>query len=133
MLTLVTPAAASPPQPVTITVLTTLEPGAVDPFTSTGGVVCADGEVSTPSTLFVGGQSGTHAQLLIVKRFVCDTGSFDLLLRVSISFETFATKGTWSVMDGTGVFAKLHGSGRITGTNMGDQVLDEYKGSMHID
>lgn len=129
-------ALASPPQPVTITVDTTLgDPNAIDPFTATGGVVCGTGTVSTPIALFVGGQSGSHAQIIIVKHFVCPDGTFDILLRVNIDFTTFATAGTWSVLGsaGSGAYAKLHGSGTLTGENMGDTVLDEYQGSMHID
>lgn len=126
-------AVASPPLPVTITVNTTVEPGAVDPFTATGGVFCSAGVVSTPITLFVGFQSGSHAQIIIVKHFVCPDGTFDVLLRVDLDFTTFATEGTWSVLSGTGAYAKLHGSGTLTGENMGATILDLYSGSMHID
>jgi hypothetical protein len=127
-------AVASPPRPVTITVDTTLgDPNAVDPFVATGGVICSAGEVSTPITLFVGFQSGSHAQIITVKHFVCPDGTFDILLRVTLDFMTFATRGTWSVLRGTGAYVKLHGSGTLTGENMGDSILDRYAGSMHID
>jgi hypothetical protein len=133
VLTLTAPAVASPGQPVTITLLSTIDPpDAVDPFTSTGGIVCATGEVSTVRTVFAGGQSGFHAQITTVKHFECANGSFDLLVRVTLDEVTFNTEGTWTVLRGTGAFAKLHGSGSITGTRVGDKVLDEYIGSMHI-
>jgi hypothetical protein len=133
LLALAPAAAATPPRPISITVDTSFEPGAVDPFSSTGGVVCAAGSVSTPVTRFVGFQSDTHAQILIVKHFVCADGSFDLLLRVRLDFATTDTVGTWSVLDGTGAYAKLHGSGTLTGDGMGESVLDVYTGTMHID
>ena len=133
LLMLSAPAVASPGQPVTITVLSSIDPGAVDPFTSTGGIVCAAGEVSTLSTVFAGGQSGFHAQINTVKHFTCGTDSFDLRVRVTLDEITFDTVGTWSVLRGTGAFEDLHGSGTITGTRTGDnKQLDEYTGSMFI-
>lgn len=127
-------AVASPPQPVTITVNTSLtDPNAVDPFAATGGVVCSAGQVSTPVSLFVGWQSQFQAQIIIVKHFVCGDGTFDVLLRVKLDFATGETRGTWSVLSGTGAYAKLHGSGTLTGEPMGATILDVYTGSMHFD
>jgi hypothetical protein len=126
-------AAASPPQPVTITVDTTLEPGAVDPFVATGGVVC---ETGTVSDLFVQlvGQSPSHRQIRARKRFVCPDGTFDVLLRVKLDLETFATSGTWTVVDGTGAYVKLHGTGSLVGEPLGPTTIrDIYTGKMHID
>jgi len=126
-------AAASPPQPVTITVDTTIAPDAVDPFVATGGVVCETGTVSSPVTLFVG-RSPSHAQILVVKHFVCPDGTFDVLLRVTLDFETLDTAGTWSVLDGTGAYVGLHGTGSLVGDNLGPTTIrDVYTGSMHID
>src|SRR5215216_7636731 len=70
-------AGATPPEPVTLTVDTIFVPGSVDEFASSGGVVCASGEVTTPWSLFAGGQNGFHGQLLVAKHFVCDEGTFD--------------------------------------------------------
>ena len=126
-------AAASPPQPVTITVDTTLAPGAVDPFAATGGVVCETGTVSDLFVLFVG-RSPSHAQLLVGKRFVCPDGTFDVLLRVRLDFETLDTSGTWSVVDGTAGYVGLHGTGSLVGDNLGPTTIrDLYTGAMHID
>ena len=127
------PVLASAPQPVTITVLTTTE-GAIDPFEATGGLVCDNGVVENAGGRFIGWQSGTHAQILILKRFTCEDGIFDILLRVTLDFETADTVATWSVVDGTGAYASLHGAGKLTGTNDGgDTILDVYVGGMHID
>ena len=126
-------ALASAPQPITITVVTGME-GSSDPFDATGGVVCAEGVVGNAGGHFVGWQSDTHAQILILKRFTCDDGTFDILLRVKLDFETSDTVATWSVVDGTGAYESLRGSGTLIGTNDGGEtILDEYVGAMHID
>jgi hypothetical protein len=127
------PALASAPQPITITVETTFEASS-DPFEATGGVVCKEGVVGNAGGHFVGWQSDTHAQILILKRFTCDDGTFDILLRVTLDFETRDTVATWSVVDGTGAYASLRGAGTLTGTNDGgDTILDVYVGGMHLD
>jgi hypothetical protein len=126
------PVLASAPQPVTITVVTTTE-GAIDPFEATGGVVCDNGVVENAGGRFIGWQSGTHAQILILKRFTCEDGTFDILLRVTLDFETADTVATWSVVDGTGAYASLRGAGKLTGTNDGGEtILDVYVGGMHF-
>ena len=125
-------ATASPATLVTITSdVSFVDP--TSPFIATGGVICSAGTVSNVFTRFTGFQSNTHAQILVLHRFVCPDGTFDILLRVGLSFTDFATEGTWSVHDGTGAYSKLHGTGRITGVNQGDSVLDTYTGKMHID
>lgn len=124
---------ATAPQPVTITVVDT---GQADPFTASGGPICAAGNVFNASVLFVGWQSGSHARILIVKRFVCPDGTFDILLRVDLDFETGDTVATWSVTDGTGAYASLHGAGSLTGDKTDPDalsILDVYTGGMHID
>lgn len=127
------PVAASPPQPVTITVLTGFDE-TPDPFDATGDIVCDEGVVSNTFSLFTGWQSNTHAQILVGKHFVCSDGTFDILLRVKLSFATQDTAGTWSVQSGTGAYAGLHGTGTITGDSTGEEsILDVFTGSMHID
>jgi hypothetical protein len=123
---------ATPATAVTLSVPTTFA-NTSDPFTSTGGVVCATGTVSTPFAIFVGGQSDTHAQILVGKHFVCPSGSFDVLLRVTLDFADGGTGGTWSVVAGSGAYAKLHGAGTIEGTPFDGGIQDEYAGSMHLD
>jgi hypothetical protein len=130
-------AKASPPQPVAISVLTVFADSS-DPFTSTGGVVCASGTVSTSFLRLVGQQRGGQAQILVGKHFVCSDGTFDLLLHVTVYFlyfDTGDTLGGWSVVRGTGAYARLHGTGTITGTTVvpGTSIDDEYTGAMHID
>ncbi|HET8752471.1 MAG TPA: hypothetical protein VFM43_08110 [Gaiellaceae bacterium] len=127
-------AGAATPRSVTISV-TTVVTDPSDPFTSTGGVLCANGTVSTPFVRFNGAQSGTQEQIHVGKHFVCSNGTFDLLLRVTLDFTTADDSGTWSVVHGTGAYALLHGAGTITGTAIvpSSVIQDEYRGSMHID
>ena len=126
-------ALASAPQPITITVVTGVE-NSSDPFDATGGIVCEEGVVENAGGHFVGWQSITHAQILILKRFTCDDGTFDILLRVKLDFETNDTVATWSVVGGTDAYASLRGAGTLIGTNDGGEtILDEYVGGMHID
>ena len=125
-------ALASAPEPITITVVTGME-GSSDPFAATGGIVCEEGVVENAGGHFVGWQSNTHAQILILKRFTCDDGTFDILLRVTLDFETNDTVATWSVVGGTDAYASLRGAGTLIGTNDGGEtILDEYVGGMHI-
>jgi hypothetical protein len=127
-------ASATTPQPVTMSV-TTVFSDASDPFTSTGGVVCASGTVSTSFVLFNGAESGTRAQFVVGKHFVCSNGTFDLLLHATSDLSSRDDFGNWSVVSGTGAYALLHGDGTITGTAVvpGVSIDDEYTGSMHID
>lgn len=111
-----------------------------DPFTSSGGIVCASGTsthlFAVPPLVVAGGQSGFRAQILVGKHFVCEDGSgtFDLLLRVTLDFGTEDTYGTWSVVRGTGDYDKLHGGGKIAGDRLPDGgIQDEFTGTVHID
>src|SRR6516225_10158150 len=87
-------ASASQPQPVTISVQTVFSDQS-DPFTTTGGVVCQTGSVSTLSVKFEG-RNGTHTQLLVRKQFACPNGTFDLLLQVTGDNATGNDSGTWA-------------------------------------
>ena len=124
---------ASQPQAVEITAFTHID-GFEDPFDATGGVICSHGKVSNAGGRFIGWQSGAEAQINLVKHFECPDGTFDVLLRVTLDFETLDTVGTWSVLSGTGAYDDLHGAGSLTGDNPGgDTILDVYVGAMHLD
>lgn len=125
-----TPVVATSPDPVTITVDTTVDGG--DPFVATGGVVCNSGIVSTTFRMFSGNERTGGLQLLLVKRFECSDGTFDLLLRVSLEFAT-GTTGNWSVVGGSGAYERLHGTGSVTGTyGPDDTIHDVYVGTMAV-
>jgi hypothetical protein len=127
---------ATEPQPVTITVVTGIG-GFQAPFEAPpGGPICAAGTVSNVGGRFVGWQSGSHARIIETKRFECPDGTFDVLLRVTLDFESGDTIGTWSVLDGTSAYASLRGAGSITGDKTDPSattILDTYTGGMHVD
>jgi len=124
-------ALASTPQAVTITVPTSFN-ATQDPFHATGGVVCDEGTVSNGAGHFVGWQSNTHAEILLQKLFECPDGSFDILLRITLDFESLNTVATWSVIDGSGAYESLRGAGTLTGERQGEIILDVYTGNMHL-
>lgn len=132
------PAAATPPTGVEIAspIDLTDGTGSFAVITDDGGVLCDAGTVENLFSLFVGGQSGFQAQILAVHEFTCDdgSGSFLLSLRVKLDFSTGTTSASWSVLDGSGDFEKLHGSGSLVGTpSCGpDCILDTYTGAVHI-
>lgn len=132
-------AAAIPPADVEIVspIDLTNGTGSFDVVADEGDVLCDAGSVVNLFSLFVGGQSGSHAQILVVHQFTCDdgSGSFLLTLRVKLDFATGTTTASWSVLDGTGAYEKLHGSGSLVGTpSCGpDCILDTYTGAIHID
>jgi hypothetical protein len=130
-LVLATGVQATPGTAVTITSLTSTS-GTGDPFSSTGGVVCASGTVSNAWARFIGWQSGSAAQILIDKHFECADGTFEILLRVTVDFNTCDTVATWSVLSGTDAYVNLRGAGSLTGdSDCGGTILDVYTGSMH--
>ncbi len=119
----VAPAGATPPSDVEITV-----PGFVGPFTATSDVICPTGTVADLAGKAAGFQSGQGFNLQIVKEFTCDdlSGSFVLKLQVRIAD---GVRFNWIVVDGTGAYADLHGSG--TGFVLLPDT-DVYMGGMHI-
>jgi len=131
-LALATNVYATTPQAVTFTVETRLENH--DPFASTGGLICATGEVSTMDRRVTGWQNESHAQILLVKQFECADGTFDVLLRVTVDFASCDTVGTWSVLGGTGAFERLRGAGMLNGdSDCVEVIVDTYVGSVHVD
>ena len=129
---LATNASATSSTPVTITVEVTIG-GSDNPFVATGGMVCDAGVASNLEGNFVGGYSNTHAQIQVFQRFECDDGTFDMHVRVALSFTTFETAGTWSVVDGTGAYDTLRGTGTITGETQGiGMIRDTFEGSLHF-
>jgi hypothetical protein len=132
------PAHASPPTDLVIVSPIDIPSGtgSFEVSEDEGDLLCDEGSVENRFTQFVGGQSGSHGQILLLHEFTCDdgSGSFALLLRVNLDFTTFNTTGSWSVLEGTGDYTKLHGSGSIAGSPCGpDCVLDTYTGRVHID
>jgi len=129
------PAQPAPPQATTITAdMSDPTAGADGTFTATGPV-CASGTVTQLERLFVGYESGDHAQILVRHQFTCadGSGSFVIELRVRLSFETFTTEFNWSVLSGTGAYVSLHGAGSGSDVLTDDGLRDFYTGATHID
>jgi hypothetical protein len=131
-LVLATGVQASQSTAVTITVLT--GDTGTDTFTATGGVVCSTGTVTLAWGRFIGYQRNTGgAQILLDKHFECGDGTFEILLRVSLDFNTCDTVATWSVQSGTDAYANLRGAGTLTGeSDCNGEILDVYTGDMHF-
>ena len=130
------PVQATTPAEVQIRIETTVPSEGLPfgPFTATG-LVCPSGETIDVFGRSVGFESGNRLQILVVKKFTCADGSgtFSLLFRVHITFQPFSDTFTWSVLDGTGAYARLHGSGSGFGTPTPNGATDNLTGGMHID
>lgn len=130
------PARATPPEDVLIEVDTTLPPEgpSFGPFTATGPI-CPTGDSVDVFSRFVGFQSGREAQILVGKEFTCDdgSGSFLLLMQVHLEFQTFTDAFSWTVLDGTGAYETLHGSGDGFGVPTNNGVFDTFSGEMHVE
>jgi hypothetical protein len=137
------PAAATPPNDVSIEVETSLI-GAPSPFAASGaavdnGLICSAGTVIDAEGK-VTGNSPTGFNFKGIKQFICDDGSgeFSVNLQARIDFRRGVTFN-WNVLSGTGDYEKLHGAGSgfgLGGVPCGDPdlcILDVYEGGLHID
>jgi len=135
MLALAAPAGATPPSGVNIEVDTDIS----SPFTASGpavddGVVCASGVVEDVFFKASGFQSNTGVNFQIVKEFTCDDGSgdFSVKLQVRLLFDDSPATFNWNVVDGTGAYENLHGTGTGVGLPCDTCfVLDVYDGGLH--
>jgi len=130
------PVQATAPADVLIQIDTTVPSEGLPfgPFTATGPV-CPSGTTVDVFGKSVGFASGNRLQILVVKQFTCADGSgtFSLLFRVHITFEPFSDTFTWTVVDGTGAYTRLHGSGSGFGTPTPNGATDTLTGGVHID
>ena len=128
------PASASVPAPLRVEGQVSLPDGS-GTFAAIGPV-CPAGAIETLRDQGVAGESGRHFEVLVVHRFSCADGSgtFDLLLQVHLDFvPDYSDEFTWSVLDGTGAWAQLHGYGTGFGIRTDSGVYDTYEGSVHVD
>jgi hypothetical protein len=128
--------AATKPEPVTLTgtLVFPESPPATGTFTATGPI-CPSGTIQELGGLFVGWQSDRLARIGVRHEFTCadGSGSFVLQLTVRLNFEDGTTDFRWSVLSGSGDYAKLHGTGTGTGAPIAGGIVDTYTGEMHID
>lgn len=118
--TVIAPVSAAAPEAVTITSNMTF-PGQDQPnfgdFTATGpavtaGLICSSGDVFDIRYVFGGFQSDRGVQIQVVKAFVCDVTGDTIYIKLQVHVNPDGTESfTWVVLDGTGPYAKLAGSG----------------------
>lgn len=126
------PTAAAVPTTISIDVTfgVTLEP-----FTTTGGVLCPSGDaVSDPVSVVGGGRQGRgNLTFHVVKTMYCDNGDTFKLL-VDASGTPTGTRGGFAVGQGSGSLAGVHGGGTVIGTSTGGGtgIHDEYTGRVTL-
>ena len=97
-LALATNVYATTPTPVTITVVDHVD-GSGDPFVSTGGLICAAGAgLQRLQPVRRLARTDAMHRSSSTSTSMCDDGTFDVLLRVTLDFETCDTVATWSVL-----------------------------------
>ena len=115
------PVGAATPQGVTIVSHVTFNPDGPNygDFVASGdavdsGVICSSGTFVDLGIRFAGFQSNRGVvQLQVVKEFTCDDGSgtFVVKMQIQANFDTGIESFSWVVLDGTGDYGSLHGSG----------------------
>ena len=133
---------ATPPSQVNFEVVTSIGPfgDASGPFVASGpavdsGLMCASGEtVGSPGTV-TGFNSQAGINIKADKLFICDDGSGEFVLKLQVRIDHKGDNFNWNVVDGSGDYANLHGSGSGIGIPIcgPDCVVDIFDGGMHID
>ena len=105
----------------------------LEPFTTTGGVLCPSGDaVSDPVSIVGGGRQGKgNLTFHVVKTMYCDNGDTFKLLVDAVGTPT-GTKGGFAVGEGTGGLAGVHGGGTVVGTGTEVGIHDAYTGRVTI-
>lgn len=133
--------ASSPLLDVNFEVPTHFTPGdtgpSFGPFTATGpavdaGIICPSGDTIDIYSRVTGFPSGKGMNFLIVKRFTCDDGSGDFLVQLAVRTDRKGDNFNWMIVDGTGDYVKLHGTGQGVGLPADYGILDLYEGVAHI-
>jgi hypothetical protein len=128
-------AAATPPEPVSITGTFTSD-AFMGTFYDASAPLCPAGTTEDTWGVAGGYQSGWQVQLLVVKEFTCadQSGTFTLRLQVHIRFvPEYSNRFTWTVVDGTGDYATLRGTGTGYAVPTATGGVDHYTGAMHLD
>ncbi len=131
--------ASSPPLAVTFEVQTTLSHPNGGPFVATGpavdaGIICSHGSTVDVDLKASGEESPTTVNYQVHKKFTCaepQTNTFVVKMQVR--------KGnnySWNIVEGTGNYERLRGTGQGQGTFVSGQsydVLDVFRGAVHVD
>jgi len=127
-----TPTAAAAPTTIDIDVTFGV---ILEPFTTTGGVLCPSGDAISHDVSIRGGGRQGNGKLTfhLVKTMYCDNGdTFELLVDAAQS--SSGTLGGFAVGQGTGSLAGVHGAGSLVGTDIGGGagIHDHYTGRVTI-
>jgi hypothetical protein len=129
--------ASSIPLAVNFEVPTEFGPGGTGPsfgpFTATGpavnaGLICPSGDTIDIYGRGTGFRSVTGVNFHIVKRFTCADGSGDLLVKLEVRVDQKGDNFNWMIIEGTGDYDNLHGTGKGVGISADYSVLDLYEG-----
>ena len=134
-------AGATPPVDVTIEEDTifalpqTFPPlGALGKFTATSaGIICDDGVQEDLSAKGAGFQPPPELKwnLQAFKKFTCGDGTFTM--KIQITIDKKGNNFNWVIVDGTGAYEDLHGSGKGSGTDIPGGVHNKYTGKLHTE
>ena len=124
---------AAAPTPVTIVAVHQNVDGTdVATFTADGAGLCPSGSVYLLAGMVTGGPS-EQKNFLVIQAFVCDeVGDFttDDVFVVRIEAHTTigapSDWGTWQVIDGSGAFARLQGTGTLVGIYDGQGGITDH-------
>jgi hypothetical protein len=101
--------------------------------TVTAGLFCPSGTAYDLGTKFAGWQSGILMNLRVDKKLVCDDGSGEIFMDLKVRVRPSVSLSNWVITQGSGDYARLHGTGKITATGSGNLVYDHYTGKVHFD
>lgn len=133
---MVSTAAAAPPQPVSIDSHMTIN----FPYPSTGtfaasgsDLICATGTVFDDRLLITGGPSRAgKLQILVAKTFTGDDQSGTFVIRLQVHANPDGSEWfMWAVQGGTGDYVNLGGSGRGT-TVPGSGSVDNFRAGFFV-
>lgn len=133
-------AASSPPLNVVFEVVTLFPPEGptYGPFTASGpavdaGIVCPSGDTIDTFGKASGYQSQTGVNFQVIKLFACDDGSGEFYVKLQVRIDAKGDNFRWTIVDGSGAYEKLHGTGSGIGLPIPDGVFDIYDGKLHLD
>jgi hypothetical protein len=129
------PAAATPPTPVTITVLADFS-GAFPQGTFAGTApLCSSGTFITEP--IAGGGGSVASAFTGLQHFTCGDGSgtFTILFHPQVHPPEFVDSGPWAALGGTGAYVGLRGHGDFTllGFITPTTAVATFSGDVHVD
>jgi hypothetical protein len=128
-------AGATPPMPVTITVLADFSgPVPQGTFTATSPLCSSGAFVSEP---IAGGGGPVASAFTGLQHFSCDdaSGTFTIQFHPQIHPPNFMDRGPWAALGGTGAYDGLRGSGDFTllGFISPTTAVATFTGEVHFD